>query len=69
ENRTACGLWDPVAGRAPSRCLRAATVAPPAAVPAKGRYKYFLGPSPWLLWDVLRDLFHLFIEQVPTGIK
>ncbi|KAL5986713.1 hypothetical protein ACLOJK_015046, partial [Asimina triloba] len=38
ENRTACGLWDPMVGRAPSRCLRPATVAPPAVVPTVGRY-------------------------------
>ncbi|KAL6000435.1 hypothetical protein ACLOJK_024131, partial [Asimina triloba] len=37
-DRTACGLWDPVAGWVPSQFLRPATVAPPAAVPAAGRY-------------------------------
>ncbi|KAL5996641.1 hypothetical protein ACLOJK_007560 [Asimina triloba] len=38
EDWTVCGLWDPVVGRASSRCLRLATVAPSAAVPAVGRY-------------------------------
>ncbi|KAL5986677.1 hypothetical protein ACLOJK_015010, partial [Asimina triloba] len=32
----------PMAGRVSSRCLRPATVAPPAAVPAAGRYIGFV---------------------------
>ncbi|KAL6002440.1 hypothetical protein ACLOJK_034372, partial [Asimina triloba] len=49
DDRTACGLWDPVAGRVPSRCLRPATVASPAAVPVAGRYRV-VSERDWIVW-------------------